>query len=387
MSRPLDPIAAVTHADPYPYYADLAAGPLERHPGIGMWVAARAADVRAVLASDLCRVRPPAEPVPRAIAGTAAGSVFGRLVRMNDGPAHGAARRIVEAALRTPRPSDVSAASRELARSRADALGLRREPSRVMELAFDVPARVMGGLLGLDARLLDRVVSWTGDFVRGIAAGADADRCERGARAAAHLEDALTARDHGSGLLNELAEEAERDGGPAKAVVIANAIGFLSQPYEATAGLIGNTLVALSRDHALHGRVRSEPRLVADLVQEVLRHDPSTHNTRRFVARGGTVAGVSMEEGDAILVVLAAANRDPALNPDPEAFRLDRDDRRMVSFGSGPHACPGDRLAASIAGGAIEAILDAGVPLEGLAGARRYLPSVNVRIPVFSPAA
>ena len=371
MSWPADPIAAVTHPDPYPYYAALAARPMERHPAIGMWVAARASDVQAILASELCRVRPLSEPVPRAIAGTAAGSVFGRLVRMNDGPPHEASRRIVAAALATPRPDGVTAISRALGRAQAIALDLRRQPWRVMEVAFDVPARVMGGLLGLDAAQLDHAVAWTGDFAHGIAAGADAERCRRGALAAERLEDALSSLGGSgtTGLLADLAREAGRAGGPPAAVVVANAIGFLSQPYEATAGLIGNALLTLSRDGALRQRVRDEPRSTTDLVQEVLRHDPPVHNTRRFVARGGIVAGTDVQEGDVILVVLAAANERP--------------DRRSLSFGSGPHACPGDSLAAAIACGVIEALVEADVPLEGLGAARRYRPSANVRIPVF----
>ena len=65
-SFPPDPIAAVTHPDPYPFYAGLVAQrPLYRDDALGLWVAASAGAVTAVLASDLCRVRPPAEPVPR----------------------------------------------------------------------------------------------------------------------------------------------------------------------------------------------------------------------------------------------------------------------------------------------------------------------------------
>jgi cytochrome P450 len=304
---------------------------------------------------------------------------------MNDGAPHAAARRIVARALAAADVSAVAATSRDLARSGVDALDLRRQPARLMELAFDVPARVMGGLLGLAGERLDRVVTWAGDFVRGIAGGADAERRERAAQAAAQLEDELsTLRGTGAaGLLLELAREAERAGGPSRAVVIANAIGFLSQPYEATAGLIGNAAVALARDRDLAGRVRAGRGRAADLVEEVLRHDPPVQNTRRFVARDGTVAGTTVREGDAVLVLLAAASRDPALNPEPDAFRLDRRDRRSLAFGSGAHACPGDRLAAAIARGALEALFDSVVPFERL-GAPAYLPLVNVRIPAWS---
>src|SRR5260370_23240595 len=93
---PTDPIAAVTHRDPYPYYARLVAErPLYHDRDLGLWVASSAEMVNAVLASELCRVRPPAEPVPRALAGTAAGEVFRRLVRMNDGDGHQPLKRAV----------------------------------------------------------------------------------------------------------------------------------------------------------------------------------------------------------------------------------------------------------------------------------------------------
>ena len=388
MSWPADPIAAVTHRDPYPYYAALARRPFERHEASGMWVAASARHVEAVLASEACRVRPASEPVPRAIDGTAAGSVFGRLVRMNDCAPHAAARKIVARALATPDASAVAATSRALGHAAVEALDLRRQPARIMELALDVPARVMGGLLGLAGEPLDRVVDWAGDFVRGIAAGADADRRERAAQAAAQLEDALSAlhRASAAGLVLDLAREAERAGGPSAAVVVANAIGFLSQPYEATAGLIGNAAVALARDRRLADRVRAEPGLMSEVVLEVLRHDPPVQNTRRFVARDGVVAGANVREGDVVLVVLAAANRDPALNSEPDAFRLDRPDRRSLSFGSGAHMCPGDLLAGAIASGALQALAQGGVPFERL-GAPGYLPLLNVRIPAFGDGA
>ena len=76
---PISPIAAVTHADPYPVYADLVAyRPLYFDEALGLWVASSAAAVTAVLTHPLCRVRPLAEPVPNAIVGSPAGDVFGR---------------------------------------------------------------------------------------------------------------------------------------------------------------------------------------------------------------------------------------------------------------------------------------------------------------------
>jgi hypothetical protein len=95
----MDPIAAVTHPDPYPYYAGLVArGRIHRDETLGLWVAASAAAVEGVLTSDLCAVRPPAAPVPAALVSLASGAIFGRLVRMIDGAGHVAIKPAVTAA-------------------------------------------------------------------------------------------------------------------------------------------------------------------------------------------------------------------------------------------------------------------------------------------------
>jgi cytochrome P450 len=181
------------------------------------------------------------------------------------------------------------------------------------------------------------------------------------------------------GLVATLARHAR---GPDADAVVANALGFLSQSYDATAGLIGNTLVALARRPELR-----EPDLVPRLVMEVARHDAPVQNTRRFVAADAVVAGQAMKAGDAVLVVLAAANRDPAANADPARFELDRRAPRTFTFGLGPHACPGAMMATTIAAAGVTALLAAGVPLDRFAEGVRYRPSVNARIPVFDPAA
>ena len=100
MHAPNDPLDAVTHPDPYPYYAALRNGPsLVFVEGLRLWVAASAAAVTDALDNRACRVRPAAEPVPQAIAGSASGEVFGYLIRMNEGEKHDTPRLAIERAL------------------------------------------------------------------------------------------------------------------------------------------------------------------------------------------------------------------------------------------------------------------------------------------------
>lgn len=91
MAPPVDALAAVGHPDPYPWYRQLREErPLFFDAGLQLWIASSHAVIEAALQQPALRVRPPDEPVPLALQGTAAGEVFARLVRMSDGDFHAA---------------------------------------------------------------------------------------------------------------------------------------------------------------------------------------------------------------------------------------------------------------------------------------------------------
>ena len=231
MTPPRDPVAAVTHPDPYPYYAGLVAQrPLYRDDSLGLWVASSATAVTAALTSDVCRVRPPAEPVPTALVGSPPGEIFRRLVRMNDGPPHTLMKHAVSATLESLDGARVVAVARERARALVDATAPQDDPRRVTDFAFRFTAEVIASLLGVAPDLLASVAGWTDDFVRCLAPGSPPEQLARGKEAAAHLLDVGGLLRSGTGLVAELHGRAP---GNADAAV-ANALGFLSQAYEAT---------------------------------------------------------------------------------------------------------------------------------------------------------
>jgi cytochrome P450 len=182
-------------------------------------------------------------------------------------------------------------------------------------------------------------------------------------------------------LLGDLDREVASAGRAEREDAVANGIGFLSQAYDATAGLIGNTLVTLGRQRP-QGASDANPGELAAIVREVVRYDPPVQNTRRFLARDATVAGQAMKAGDAVLVVLAAANRDPRANPEPSRFDPFRPSRRAFTFGSGPHACPGEAIATGIAVAGVRQLLASGVE-PGRLAVVTYRTSVNTRVPIF----
>ena len=384
---PNDPIAAVTSADPYPYYRDLVAHrPCYHDERYKLWVAASADAVTAVLTSDLCRVRPRDEPVPSALLGSAAADIFQHLVRMNDGERHGPLRQAVQATLESIDLGHVAREGRQWARMLLDEPLAARTVSRLAHVTFRLPVYVIASLLGVPQERLEQTALWIGDFVRCIAPASTPSQIEQGKIAAGHLLDLfhslLDSIDAGSGssLLALLSEQMNEVGCTNQDSILANGIGFLSQSYEATAGLICNTLAVLASHPEVFAQVKADSGLLRQVIEEVVRFDPSVHNTRRFLARNGTVAGQAVQKGDAVLVLLAAANADPAVNAQPERFDPSRKDRCVFTFGVGIHACPGEVLAKEIALAGCERLIASQFVPENLLKTLPYHPSANVRI-------
>ena len=87
----MDPIAAATASNPFPYYSTLE--PFYKEGAF--WVASSAAAVTEVFESGLCRVRPASEPIPKALLGTPVGEMFRQMARTTDGAAHRALKPVL----------------------------------------------------------------------------------------------------------------------------------------------------------------------------------------------------------------------------------------------------------------------------------------------------
>jgi cytochrome P450 len=231
-------------------------------------------------------------------------------------------------------------------------------------------------------------VDWTRQFVACLSPLSTPEQLSTASAAAALLRSRLSSLLDSIGpdsdnLIARVRGHAARVGWVDDTSIVANLIGLLSQTYEATAGLIGNAIVALARQPTLLGEVRVLTDGWDQLVHETSRYDSPVQNTRRFVVEPTTIGGVDLIPGAVVLLVLAAANRDPHANPDPERFRLERPERCVFSFSRGAHACPGETLARTVAATALSTLFDA-IP-DGAMTRRAwtYKPSTNGRLPIF----
>jgi len=112
-----------------------------------------------------------------------------------------------------------------------------------------------------------------------------------------------------------------------------------------TTDLLSNGVLALLQHPDELERLRARPELICSVVEEVLRYDSPVTQMERVSVQGRTISGVNVEAGQTISCSLYAANRDPAINPDPAVFNSQRDDRHHYSFGGGAHFCLGAPLA------------------------------------------
>jgi cytochrome P450 len=386
---PADSIAAATHPDPYPYYAGLVANrALYFDEALGLWVAASAEAVTAVLTHPACRVRPDSEPVPKNLLGSPAAEIFRHLVRTNDGRAHCPFKQAVSATLDGLDPADLKSRAEHWAARLAEEIGPETDPRRCTDFAFALPVHVTGDLLGLAEERLGEVARWVGELVRCFFPGGAPEEIERGKGAAGELLEIFRAQLAEMGtpsepsLLRSLLSHAHSFGRGDRDVVIANAIGFLTQGYDATAALIGTTLLTLARRPELLADVRHSPAALPAFVDEILRFDSPVQNTRRFLAEAVVLEGHELRRDDAVLVLLGAANRDPRANPEPDRFDPARRNPQVFTFGLGPHVCPGRTMATTIARAGVSRLLSNGVDPAGLETNPPFRPSANVRMPL-----
>ena len=330
MMMPMNAIAAATHADPYPWYAGLARDGLHYDAALKLWIAASPALIREVIAHPACRVRPPAEPVPAAIAGSA-GELFGMLARMNDGPRHVQGRSVVQPVLDA---MDTGTAAMH-ARRIAGELAQGADAAMLNRVRAEAPVRVIAELLGFAPGRGPEMARLVGAFAACLSPLSSAVQIEAAHEAARALLAAM------------------RELHDAPVPELANRVGLMSQTYEATAGLIGNSVIA---------RWRGQRGTAAELVASTAQLDPSIQSTRRFVAEDAQIGGVPLRAGEVVLLVLGAAAREG------------------LGFGHGVHRCPGQRLAETIAAAVLEVL-----PLPQQLN-WRYRPSVNARIPEFMEA-
>ena len=190
-------------------------------------------------------------------------------------------------------------------------------------------------------------------------------------------------------VLTRMAEATYKDGSIPEVIdVVRLAANLFAAGQETTVRLLGAAVQAMAEDPELQDRLRSNRELVPNFVEEMLRLESPVKGDFRLAKVPVTVGGVDLPAGTTVMLVQAAANRDPRKFPDPDALVVDRENaREHVSFGHGIHFCPGAPLARAEGRISIERLLERTTDIRiseaehGPPGNRRfdYIPTFILR--------
>jgi pimeloyl-[acyl-carrier protein] synthase len=229
------------------------------------------------------------------------------------------------------------------------------EPFDLIErLAYPLPVQVICSLLGVPAADEAVFTGWSRALSRSIdpsiLRSAEDDRAIDEAEVGLHdyLSDLLAARhaSPGDDLLSDLLAVQDGTDRISPAEVVSLAMLLLVAGHETTVNLIGNGTLALLRNPSQLERLLAAPELVPGAVEELLRFDSPVQISQRVVTEDMELAGRRVRAGDEIVLMLGAANRDPAVFAGAATLDVTRSGaHRHVAFGGGIHHCLGAALA------------------------------------------
>jgi cytochrome P450 PksS len=161
----------------------------------------------------------------------------------------------------------------------------------------------------------------------------------------------------GEGLIAELVQ-VEREGGQITPdEMVSMVFLLLAAGSETTTHLISGSVYELLRNPGLRDWLEQDWSRVGLAVEEFLRFvSPVQFSNPRYVRRDIELEGVQLKKGDRVMVMLAAANMDPAVHDQPASLDLERKPNRHMSFGTGIHFCLGHQLARIEGACALEAL-------------------------------
>ncbi len=389
----LDPaVRERVRRNPHPALAHLRrVAPVHRTP-IGVWRIARHADVLHVLREAPVGVRTSDGLLPGA-ARSLPDWGPGEFLLSQDPPRHTRLRGLVSRAF-TPRAVErLRPRARALAEARVKRALERGSLDVIEELAFEVPSALICEMMGVPAADRSRFTDWTARATHLLTASfgnQDLDDArEAGAQLAAYFGDLVAERrkSRSEDLLSRLIGAEEEGDRLSEAELLSQSIGLLIAGFETAIGLIGNGVLALLQHPDAQALLRARPGLVAGAVEECLRHDGPIVLTIRVAHADFPLGGQTIPRDAVLMLLLAAANRDPGQFSDPDRFDIERAPNPHLAFGGGAHSCLGAHLARMEAQEAIGALVGRTSRLELACApeALEYGPSlfrVLARLPI-----
>lgn len=347
--------------DPYPAYAWLREhAPVHRTTlpsGVEAWLVTRYADARQALADQRLSKNPAhhegsAHAKGRTgIPGERKAELMTHLLNI-DPPDHTRLRRLVSKAFTPRRVAEFIPRVQELTDHLIDQFCEKGEADLIHEFAFPLPIYAICEMLGVPREDQDDFRDWAGMMIR-HAGGPRGGVARSVKQIRSYLVELIHRKrdDLGDDLISDLIRASDHREHLTENEAAAMCFVLLFAGFETTINLIGNGAYALLRNRDQRERLQTslaagETDLLETGIEELLRYDgPVELATWRYATQLLTLGGQDIPAGDPVLVVLAAADRDPERFTDPDTLDLSRSDNQHLGYGHGIHYCLGAPLA------------------------------------------
>jgi len=356
---------------------------------LGYWVLSRYADIAAVLRDPRFGVGVDEASLMLAMTqdgpGIATMVELSRWMLFRDPPDHTRLRGLVSKAF-TPRALEaVRPRVVEIVKGLVDNIAGRGEADLITDLALPLPVTVISELLGLPIEDHAQAREWAEAIAQALDPVVTEEHATRADRAVAGLAAyiggvvAERRRDPGPDLLSRLIEAEDGAGHLSEAELISTVSLLFGAGHETTRNLIGNGMLALLRNPGELLRLREDPSLIRSAVEELLRYDSPVQLAGRGARADVVIGGERIAAGEPMMLLIGAANRDPAQFPDPDRLDIGRQDVKMLSFGGGIHFCLGAMLARTEAQVAIGTLLARVAHIELATEDLAWRPHITLR--------
>ncbi|MFJ4870695.1 cytochrome P450 [Streptomyces sp. NPDC088757] len=353
--------------DPYPAYAWLREhAPVHRTTlpsGVEAWLVTRYADARQALADQRLSKNPahhdesPHAKGKTGIPGERKAELMTHLLNI-DPPDHTRLRRLVSKAFTPRRVAEFAPRVQELTDRLIDAMVSKQHSVErgsadlIHEFAFPLPIYAICDLLGVPEEDQDDFRDWAGMMIR-HGGGPRGGVARSVKKMRGYLAELIHRKreEPGDDLISGLIKASDHGEHLTENEAAAMAFILLFAGFETTVNLIGNGLYALLRNPRQRELLQAslaagETGLLETGIEELLRYDgPVEMATWRYATRALTIGGQEIPAGDPVLVVLAAADRDPERFDGPDVLDLARRDNQHLGYGHGIHYCLGAPLA------------------------------------------
>jgi hypothetical protein len=279
--------------------------------------------------------------------------VMKRMLNFIPAPRHTRLRHLVNSGFTLRTVERLRPGVRELVNQLIDARLAEGQMDLVRDYAFPIPLAMICELIGVPLEDAPRIESWARQVLESVDEGLlvtpelEQRRNQAMLGFCGYFQSLIEARRASprDDLISRLVDVQRSADDLADEDIVATAILLFQAGHDTTASLIAKGMLALLQHPEELAKLRARPELLQNATEELLRFDTSVQLSVNFATADVAYHDRTIRDGDAMIILRGAANRDPARFPEPDRLDIERDDIDHHSFGLGAHFCLGASLA------------------------------------------